>query len=177
VLIDRFYGPLCVPIPESQGVRVVWGTPPPPAEPRGGLAPWQLRRAQELLHEKLSTKVPLHSVAAACRLSVSHFARAFKVSTGVAPHRWLMLERVAKARSLLAGSPMSLAEIALACGFADQSHLSRVFLRTEGVSPGAWRRYTGFDGEVSSVTDAAADCHAPVAFAAHVTAVERGDAT
>jgi AraC-like DNA-binding protein len=107
---------------------------------RSGLAPWQLRRAQEMLRADLSANVPLQSVASVCKLSVSHFARAFKISTGHAPHQWLIGERVDAARSLLAQSSMALVEVADACGFADQSHFSRVFARTMGASPGAWRR-------------------------------------
>jgi AraC-like DNA-binding protein len=107
---------------------------------RSGLAPWQLRRAKEIFRTDLSDNLTLQHVAEACRLSVSHFARAFKVSTGVPPHQWLMTARVEMARELLTRSPMPLVEVAGTCGFADQSHFSRVFARIVGTSPGAWRR-------------------------------------
>jgi AraC-like DNA-binding protein len=115
------------------------------AEPQGprrasGLAPWQLRRAKEMLMAGISEHLPLSAVAAACRLSVSHFARAFRVSTGVPPHQWLIAARVNTARDLLAQSETPLAEIANMCGFADQSHFSRLFAHVNGTSPGAWRR-------------------------------------
>jgi len=105
-----------------------------------GLAPWQLRRAQEMFSSDLSDKLSLSSVAQACRLSVSHFARAFKGSTGLPPHQWLIATRIEMARGLLTSSEMPLVEIAGMCGFADQSHFSRIFARTMGTSPGAWRR-------------------------------------
>jgi len=105
-----------------------------------GLASWQLRRAQEMFRADLSTNPSLLRVAEACKLSVSHFSRAFKVSTGVPPHQWLLTARIERARNLLADSATPLVEVADMCGFADQSHFSRIFARTMGTSPGAWRR-------------------------------------
>jgi AraC family transcriptional regulator len=105
-----------------------------------GLAPWQLRRAQELFRADLSENLSLTNVAQACKLSVSHFARAFKASTGIPPHQWVMTARIEMARSMLTSSSTPLVEVAGVCGFADQSHFSRVFARVMGTSPGAWRR-------------------------------------
>ncbi len=105
-----------------------------------GLAPWQLRRAQEMFRSDLSENLSLNNVAQACKLSVSHFARAFKASTGIPPHQWVMASRIEMARGLLTNSPTPLVEVAGICGFADQSHFSRVFARVMGTSPGAWRR-------------------------------------
>jgi AraC family transcriptional regulator len=107
---------------------------------RGGLAPWQLRRAKEILSRHIEGEISLAEVARECGLSRSHFARAFKQCTGVSPHRWLLGRRVELAKDLLVKSNASLAEIALACGFADQSHFTRVFSGEVGTSPGAWRR-------------------------------------
>jgi AraC-like DNA-binding protein len=108
--------------------------------PRGGLAPWQERRAKALIAANLSGSLPLATLAAECRLSVRHFTRAFRQSTGMPPHRWLQQRRVELARGLLRHTSGSIADIATACGFADQSHLTRVFARVVGVSPGAWRK-------------------------------------
>ncbi len=107
---------------------------------RSGLAPWQLRRAKEMFRADLSANLSLQRVAEACKLSVSHFSRAFKVSTGVPPHKWLLTARIEQARDILADSATPLVEVADMCGFADQSHFSRVFARAMGASPGAWRR-------------------------------------
>jgi AraC family transcriptional regulator len=107
---------------------------------RGGLAPWQERRAQEVLSANLDGSVPLKDVARECRLSVSHFSRAFRRTMGVAPHNWLLTRRIEVAKEKLRNTRLSLAEVALVCGFADQSHLTRVFTGMVGVSPGAWRR-------------------------------------
>jgi AraC-like DNA-binding protein len=106
----------------------------------GGLAAWQERRAKDFLAANLDGAVALADVARECRLSVSHFSRAFRQSMGVAPHGWLLNRRVELAKDLLRDRESSLSQIALRCGFADQSHFTRVFTRRAGVSPGAWRR-------------------------------------
>lgn len=106
----------------------------------GGLAPWQERRAKEILNANLDGDVSLVALATECGLSVGHFARAFRQSTGTAPHRWLLEQRINKAQGLLCNSSLSLADIALACGFADQSHFTRAFTHAVTISPGTWRR-------------------------------------
>jgi AraC-like DNA-binding protein len=107
---------------------------------RGGLAGWQKKRACELMDAHLDGGIALHSVAAECGLSTSHFARAFRQSVGVTPHAWLMRRRVDAALSLMRDQQRPLSEIALTAGFADQSHFTRVFTKIVGVSPGGWRR-------------------------------------
>jgi AraC-like DNA-binding protein len=106
---------------------------------RGGLAPWQERRAKEILSRDLSGRVSGAQVARECGLSVSHFNRAFRQSLGIAPHQWLLGLRLARAKEQLLNTPASLAEIATDCGFADQSHFTRVFTKHEGSPPGKWR--------------------------------------
>jgi AraC family transcriptional regulator len=113
---------------------------PPRFGRRGGLAPWQMRCATELMVERLSDDVSLSETARACGLSLSYFSRAFKVSMGMPPHRWLLLQRVVRAKSMLRDSDLSLAGVAIACGFRDQSHFTRVFAMVVGASPGAWRK-------------------------------------
>ena len=108
--------------------------------PKGGLAPWQEKRAKELIASNLSGATTLQDVATACGLSVSHFSRAFRKSTGLAPHAWLLEARVQSAKTMLRRRDASLPTIALSCGFADRSHFTRVFTRRVGVSPAAWRR-------------------------------------
>jgi AraC family transcriptional regulator len=107
---------------------------------KGVLAPWQERQAKEMLLADLSGATSLATIAAACGLSVDHFARAFRKSTGLPPHAWLNRARVERAMTLIRERRQSLSEIALACGFVDQSHFTRVFVRRVGVAPGAWRR-------------------------------------
>ncbi|MGX5803414.1 helix-turn-helix domain-containing protein [Bradyrhizobium sp. Arg314] len=112
---------------------------------RGGLAPWQLKRAREMLECNLEREISLPEIAAQCRLSTRHFSRAFSQSTGIPPQRWLMRHRVETAKGLLLEPQLTIAEVAKNVGFADQSHMTRVFSEWVGESPGSWRRgnYTG----------------------------------
>jgi AraC family transcriptional regulator len=103
------------------------------------LAPWQLRRAMDFMRAHLSGNISLEQLASTCEVSVSYFARGFKNGTGVPPHRWLIEMRIEKAKDFLLNTKASLAEVAVACGFADQCHLTRTFRRATGDTPGAWR--------------------------------------
>jgi AraC family transcriptional regulator len=107
---------------------------------RGGLAQWQERRVKELMRANLGQDISLQQLADECGLSVAHFSRAFRQSTNTSPHRWMRERRIEKALSLLARSDLSLSDIAMDCGFADQSHFTRVFTKQVGLSPGQWRR-------------------------------------
>ena len=111
------------------------------AAPKGRmLTPLQERRVTTRLLDDLTSDPSLAELAALCGLSRGHFIRAFKQATGMPPHRWLLMQRVKRAKDLLRGTDMSLADVAVACGFADQSHLTRVFSKAFGISPGAWQR-------------------------------------
>ena len=107
---------------------------------RGGLAPWQRRRANEMLTTNFAKGVTLTQVATECGLSVGHFARAFKECIRESPHKWLVKQRVDRAKGLLTHGGAPLAEIAIDCGFSDQSHFTRIFARETGTPPGQWRR-------------------------------------
>ncbi len=111
-----------------------------PAVTRGGLAPWQLQRATETLRAHLDGQVALAHVARECRLSVSHFVRAFKQTVGEPPYRWLLQQRIALAKELLLHSGLPMVEIALKCGFADQACFIRAFRKLLNTTPGEWRR-------------------------------------
>jgi AraC family transcriptional regulator len=108
--------------------------------PRSGLAPWQVKRACERLDSDLGGTLSLPQIAAEFGLSVSHFSRAFRISTGLPPHQWLLRQRVNAAKQLMTARDLSLAEIAISAGFANQSHFTRVFSAQVGASPAAWRR-------------------------------------
>ncbi len=98
------------------------------------------RLAKEMLHGRAGDGASIADVAQACQLSRSYFTHAFRQTTGQTPHQWVLAQRVQRARELLAGSALPLAEIASACGFADQSHFTRVFTRSTGLPPARWRR-------------------------------------
>jgi len=97
-----------------------------------------VHQAKELLHARLADPPSLEELAAAVNLSPFHFARVFQRATGMAPHTWLMQQRIAHARTLLQQGCLPL-HVATQLGFADQSHLSRQFKKVYGVGPGAYR--------------------------------------
>lgn len=107
-----------------------------------GLAPWQQRRATEMMHARISAQVTIEEIARECELTPSYFARAFRLSLGRAPHRYLSDLRITEAKRLMTATELPLADIALMCGFTEQSHFARVFKRLVGASPGAWRHET-----------------------------------
>jgi AraC-like DNA-binding protein len=112
----------------------------PSSMTNGGLAPWQGRRAKELIESRLGADLSLGELAFECGLSVAHFTRAFRQTTGETPHRWLMGRRVQTAQLLLLSTDKPLAQIAVECGFSDQAHFTKMFARLVGLPPGAFRR-------------------------------------
>jgi AraC family transcriptional regulator len=110
---------------------------------KGGLSPYQLGRAKEALAAEMERDVTLAEVADICGLSRGHFAKAFRLAAGTTPHRWRQQCRIDQAKRMLVRGEQSIAEIALICGFADQSHFTRVFSRMVGETPAGWRRRMG----------------------------------
>jgi AraC family transcriptional regulator len=94
----------------------------------------------EILRANIKRGVTLKEVARECGLSVGYFSHAFHRTLGVAPHKWLIEQRVVLSKEKLRDDRLSLSDVAMECGFSDQSHLTRAFRQTVGVSPGAWRR-------------------------------------
>jgi AraC-like DNA-binding protein len=115
-----------------------------PLQSRGedvtGLAPWRLRRVLDYLDSRLPDRVELGDLAELAGLSSSHFSRAFKASTGMAPYQWQLHARIRQAQAQLLDTDASLDEIAEATGFADAVHFGRTFRKLIGAAPAAWRR-------------------------------------
>lgn len=111
---------------------------PPPAR-QGGLARAQLRRAIDYIEANLENDLTLPELATVTGLSPIYFARQFKLAMGLAPHQYLLRARVARAKRLLSSGELPIAAIALDCGFCHQEHLTRVFRRQCGMTPGAYR--------------------------------------
>lgn len=113
----------------------------PKASPqvKGGLAPAQRRHVLDYIESHLAAPLSLGELAAVCHLSPFHFARMFRLSLGVPPHRYVLARRLSAARRLLADRQQPLGEIALACGFASPSHFSSRFRQAMGATPAAYR--------------------------------------
>ncbi len=110
---------------------------------RGGLAPWQVRRCIDYLNEHACEDVGLDHLAALVGLSPFHFARAFKHSTGMPPHRYQLSLRIERAKALLELTDTPVTEIALDVGYESSQALARLFRREVGVSPSEYRRTRG----------------------------------
>jgi len=107
---------------------------------KGGLAPRALRQVLEYIDAHVSSDIGLPELARIAGLSAHHFGAAFKRSMGIPPHRYLIGRRVHKAKELLLDGEMSPGQIAVASGFASQSHMTINFRRIVGTTPSRFRR-------------------------------------
>lgn len=104
-----------------------------------GLAPWQARKVLRVIDENPG-QLTIRELAEAVGLSAGHFSRRFKGSFGISPRRWVIQDRLERAKTLMQRTRSPLSQIAADCGFSDQSHLSRTFRAIVGSSPHRWRR-------------------------------------
>jgi len=111
-----------------------------PAIHKGGLASGPLKRIIEHINEHLQDELSLVELSRIAKLSPHHFATAFKVSTGISPHRYVIERRINRARDLLLRKEKTISEIAVAVGFSSQSHLTVNFRRKMGVTPRKFRQ-------------------------------------
>ncbi|UTZ21930.1 AraC family transcriptional regulator [Vibrio campbellii] len=106
----------------------------------GGLSTINQRRVVDYIQENLSKSFTLSDLASLSHLSEFHFARMFKASFGCTPHQYVLSQRVGMAKHLLSRHSMTLADIALSCGFSSQQHLSQQFKQRVGITPTEFRR-------------------------------------
>jgi AraC-like DNA-binding protein len=109
-------------------------------EPRCGLPARMLKSIEEYIEVHLEKDLSVEELASHLGISPSYFARSFRSSVGLAPHAYVMRRRLLRAQELLANTELPLIDIALATGFADQSHFSRRFHQMTGIPPRAFRR-------------------------------------
>ena len=117
-----------------------------PSDSRGGLLAWQLNRVVDYIETHLAEKMMATDLADLIDRSVGQMIRAFKVSVGVPPFRYIAWRRVELACTMMSTTREPLSHIAIACGMCDQAHFSRVFRRMIGMSPSAWRREQDMSG-------------------------------
>jgi len=125
----------------------------------GALVDWQVERVEQAIATGFRTKLSLQQLARHCQLSVCHFARAFKTTYGFTVHQYVIATRIRHAQELLARSEEAVSQIALDCGFTDQSSFTRRFAAVTGSSPVSWRRewrrehaLQGFSSDSSSAS-------------------------
>lgn len=104
-----------------------------------GLTFRQVRLVRDYIHEHLHENISLQDLAGSVALSRFHFARQFRNALGITPHEFVLRQRVSQAQTLLRRTRLPLREIATACGFADQSHMTRVFRTRLSITPGRFR--------------------------------------
>jgi AraC family transcriptional regulator len=107
--------------------------------PSNGLSRERLNRVQDYIEAHLDDRLTLNELAGVACLSPYHFSRSFKQAAGVGPQRYVMQRRLERAKTLLRRSNQPLALIAQETGFTDQSHLTSIFRRETGVTPGRFR--------------------------------------
>ncbi len=108
-------------------------------EPARGLTHPQMKRVLDIVQDQLSQDLSVEALARQIGFSPYHFARLFRQTTGESPHQFVLRQRIERAQRLLTEGGMSLAHVAMESGFADQSHLTRVFKRHLGLTPRAYR--------------------------------------
>jgi AraC family transcriptional regulator len=106
------------------------------------LSPEQIRCLNEYLDAHLTEKIQLSDLAGLLHISISHFERMFRATFDRSPYQYVIDQRVERARQLLCGTPFSLQDVALMCGFANQSHMTRHFSRIVGVTPAHFAKYS-----------------------------------
>jgi AraC family transcriptional regulator len=107
---------------------------------RGGLGPAREKRVRQYIQEHLEAQLSLEDLARVAELSPNHFASLFRQTVGTTPHKFVVRERVERARHLLQRSRLTLIEIAMRCGFQDQSQFTTTFRRYLGTTPGRYKR-------------------------------------
>jgi AraC family transcriptional regulator len=140
---DRLYiESLVTQVAEALLRRHSTGSEPIEREPRGGITRPQAKRVLEYVESNLSHEVTLRELAATAGLSPHHFARMFKQTIGVPPHRYVMQRRVERAKAMLRSTGASLVDVGLFIGFCGQSHFTTTFHRLVGVTPAEFRRFS-----------------------------------
>lgn len=106
----------------------------------GSLSIQAVARVRSYIEENVGERISLEDLARIAQVSRFHFARQFRLRTGQSPMGYLLRARIERAKQMLGDSAMKVAEIAVALGFADQSHFTRTFRRFVGVPPSEYRR-------------------------------------
>jgi RpiB/LacA/LacB family sugar-phosphate isomerase len=130
-----------------------------PREPLSGISPRRLARVVEYVRNNLDK--PL-AVAALCRMadmSQSHFSKLFKLSTGLAPHQFVLQERINRSKELLRQDHAKIVEVALGVGFENQAHFTTVFGNLVGMTPRQFQRFSSWQsGGMRLPESSAAQC-------------------
>jgi len=117
------------------------------------LQPWQEFLATGLLLSPTSNRPAIAIVAQACGLTATQFSRAFKAQFGQTPQRWRLAAQIERAKSMMTETSYSLTDIAVECGFAEQSHFNHTFRKRVGCAPSTWRKQHASTDSVPDALD------------------------
>ncbi len=136
----RLYGELLGTALAARLVQNYAGSKPLLEFKADGLPQSQLERVIDYMRANLTQDLSILDLATLTSMSESHFSRSFKQSVGIAPYQYLMQQRVERAKQLLEKQSIAISTIALACGFANQTHLTKVFRQMTGMTPKAYQK-------------------------------------
>ena len=136
---EDLFGDLATTLFALQLERAHGGGASSPGPRRSGLSPFVLKRVREYVAAHLAGTIRLQQLAALADLSPFHFSRAFKTSTGLSPHAYVLHCRISESKRLLSGSNLTISDIARRTGFSDTGQLSRRFRASTGTTPTAFR--------------------------------------
>ena len=100
---------------------------------------YTLRRVTDYIEDNLTKDLTLAEIAGVAHMSPHYFSRAFRKSTGIPPHRYVVDRRIEKAKTLLSNNQLPLVEVGLSVGFQNQSHFTTLFHKRTGVTPKVYR--------------------------------------
>ncbi|MFD8141701.1 helix-turn-helix domain-containing protein [Streptomyces sp. NPDC059708] len=140
--VDTLYAESLVQAAAAVVLRRCAGGGGPPVR-EGGLPARRLAELRDYIHLHLGRRITLEELSTVAGVSSAHLNRLFRASLGESPHQYVLRQRVERARSALLHTDASIADIAVAHGFADQSHLTRVLRRTTGLTPRVLREDGG----------------------------------
>jgi AraC family transcriptional regulator len=107
---------------------------------QGGLPKYKLQEAIDYIQANLDQKLSLEAIAQHLNMSVYYFCELFKQSMEIAPYKYVLQQRVERAKQLLKDEKRAIVDIALECGFANQTHLNKHFRKLTGTTPKSYRQ-------------------------------------
>jgi RpiB/LacA/LacB family sugar-phosphate isomerase len=111
-----------------------------PAEQAFGIPPRRLARVVDYIRKNLDTPLGVGTLSRLAEMSQSHFSKLFKLSTGLAPHQFVLQERINRAKELLRQEDVKIVDVALEVGFENQAHFTTVFGNLVGMTPRQFQR-------------------------------------